>query len=137
MPGLPIQDAELADGAGYPNRFTFLERGAWMRVNTFFGGVIKGELYLAILHLRVLAQLDADNNSRSVRERIESSRLINPLFFDPESFDSKSTVHRLAAAISWAMATFNGQDPDTVPPEHKAVAMCLAQPMRGGQLVYP
>ena len=131
MSGLPILDAELLGDDGRPTRFTFLDRGAWDRVYKFFGGVVRGELYLAILYLRVMARY---KDQRQIIALSDRSRLARAEFFDPEVYEAKSTERRLAAAISWAIATYNGQDPETVSADHRAVAFCLATPMAGGEL---
>lgn len=120
----------LKDDAGYRNILTYLDARTWQVIHNFFGPEMSMELYKAVLYLRVLGR--QHYSKRTADTWAVRSRLVNTAFFDPETYEAKSSQTRVAAAIAWAIVTSAGKgNPDEPPTPVKAVAFCLATPMKG------
>jgi hypothetical protein len=132
MTGVQLQPVSLVGEKGRQALFTHLKRPAWERLVSYFGEKIDGDLYVAILYIRVIARHWQD--ARQVTSLAgRNPRLINRVFFDPNAYDG-TPLQRLAAALAWAIATHRGEDPHKPSAKLKAVAFCLAEPMAGGEL---
>lgn len=132
MAGMQVPLFSLLSDKGQPALFTHLARPAWQRLFGYFGPTMDGELYMAILHIRVASHRWRDRQwVKSLMDR--SPRLANSVFFDADAYDG-TPLQRLAAALAWAIATHRGENPNAPDGDLKAVAFCLAEPMAGGVL---